>query len=552
MAGGRRATIPAVTREPLAFFTIDRGTASTAAALVCRVGGRFRLLAASAMPAGLPLEPLLQGLVGQVVRTEPEALPGQDTWPYWTRLEAATFTPGRLVLAAGTERRLQQLETAVAGAGWEIGSYITPERTDALAATQACLAPDLAGLVVGASEPPSVDEREVLPDLCALLGAAADRRGDLLCLLSGGAAEHASRFPTDQVVMAPAPDGLPAAAPSPLRTLAEDLAGQRAPRGSSGVPLPDVRRGFRASVASLAALLERRVEGVDVGHSAGSRVLATPEGVRGDMVRADAALVPVAAMQDDRVVDALLRWSPIRADTFVMRDRVRNLRLAPWREAAGDGARLRLAAARAALSRLDANWNLTDEPDGRPANKAADLLIASGGAFSVAPAPAVALALVDTLRRPGGIALFHDHARLLGPLGTLDSEGDRRRLLADLLDDALVPLGSAILATGLRPGRHAGTLRVTSEGVATEVELVPGGVQLVDLPPGIAATAELETREGAWLGVRARRVALDVAGGLGGLLVDTRDIPLRLPDRAERRREILDAWQRPLWTAADS
>jgi SAM-dependent methyltransferase len=384
-----------------------------------------------------------------------------------------------------------------------------------------------------------------------LLGAVATRRGDLLCLLTGATGEYADKFPQEQVVLGPAPEALPAAAPSPLRQLAEDLAGQRAPRRGGGVPLPDVRRGFRTAIASLAALLERRVEGVDVGHSAGARVLATPDGVRGDTVRADGSLVPAAALDDDRMIDSILRWSPVRADTFELRDRVRNLRLAPWREASGDGAPLRLAAARAALSRLDAAWALTDEPDGRPANKAADLLIASGGAFSVAPPPAVALALVDTLRRPGGLALFHDHARLLGPLGTLDSEADRRRLLADLLDDALLPLGSAILAIGLRPGRHAGTLRVTSDGAVTELELVPGTVQLVDLPPGIAATAELETREGAWLGVRARRIALDVAGGLGGLLVDTREIPLRLPERAERRRELLEAWQRPLWTGAE-
>jgi hypothetical protein len=540
-----------VSRESLAFFTVDYGTATTAAALISRLGGRFRLLASTAVPAGLPVEPMLQGLVDQVVRTDRHALEGHESWPYWARLEAGSFVPGRLVLAAATERRLQQLATAIAGAGWEIGPLITPERTDALAATQACLSPDLAGIAIGASEPPSLDERDALPDLCALLGAVATRRGDLLCLLTGAAGEHADRFPGDQVVLGPAPEALPAAAPSPLRKLAEDLAGQRAPRRGGGVPLPDVRRGFRTSITSLAGLLERRVEGVDVGHSAGSRVLATPEGVRGDLIRADGALVPAAALEDDRLIDSILRWSPVRADTFELRDRIRNMRLAPWREVSGDGAPLRLAAARAALSRLDAAWSLTDEPDGRPANKAADLLIASGGAFSVAPPPAVALALVDTLRRPGGLALFQDHARLLGPLGTLDSEGDRRRLLADLLDDALVPLGSAILAIGLRPGRHAGTLRVTSDGAVTELELVPGTVQLVDLPPGIAATAELETREGAWLGVRAKRIALDVAGGLGGLLVDTREIPLRLPERAERRRELLEAWQRPLWTGAE-
>jgi len=34
-----------------------------------------------------------------------------------------------------------------------------------------------------------------------------------------------------------------------------------------------------------------------------------------------------------------------------------------------------------------------------------------------------------------------------------------------------------------------------------------------------------------------------VSGGLAGLLVDLRDVPMRLPERADRRRELLDAWQ---------
>src|SRR3989304_4962141 len=68
---------------------------------------------------------------------------------------------------------------------------------------------------------------------------------------------------------------------------------------------------------------------------------------------------------------------------------------------------------------------------------------------------------------------------------------------------------------------------------------------------GGGATAELTTRDGLWLGVRAHHFALPVAGGLGGLVVDTREIPLRLPERPERRRDLLDAWQRPLWAGGD-
>ena len=66
---------------------------------------------------------------------------------------------------------------------------------------------------------------------------------------------------------------------------------------------------------------------------------------------------------------------------------------------------------------------------------------------------------------------------------------------------------------------------------------------MVALPPGTTATAEFRFRDGVRLGGRGRHFAVDVSGGLAGLLVDLRDVPMRLPERADRRRELLDAWQ---------
>jgi hypothetical protein len=79
------------------------------------------------------------------------------------------------------------------------------------------------------------------------------------------------------------------------------------------------------------------------------------------------------------------------------------------------------------------------------------------------------------------------------------------------------------------------------------MELPSGDVHLMDLPPGVPAQVELASRESGLLGLRSRRVVVEVTGGLGGLLVDTRDVPLRLPDRAERRRSQLEAWEQPVW-----
>ena len=98
---------------------------------------------------------------------------------------------------------------------------------------------------------------------------------------------------------------------------------------------------------------------------------------------------------DDAIVDGVLVWSTVVSDRHRLRDRMRELRIAPWADAAGEGAALRMAAARAALGRLVAAT--TPAAAGPPP----DLVVTAGGVWSSVPAPAVALALVDVLRRPG-------------------------------------------------------------------------------------------------------------------------------------------------------
>jgi hypothetical protein len=38
-----------------------------------------------------------------------------------------------------------------------------------------------------------------------------------------------------------------------------------------------------------------------------------------------------------------------------------------------------------------------------------------------------------------------------------------------------------------------------------------------------------------------------VSGGIAGILVDLRDVPLRLPERRDRRRAALAAWGELAW-----
>jgi hypothetical protein len=549
-----------VTSDALSFFTIDRGTASTAVALIAPAERRFRLLAAAVAPRGADVEALLGDLVARTARSAPEVLPRTEDWPDWARLTALTGPPPRLVGAGASERVLVGLEGTAAVAGWEIAGRIVAGRTDALTAHELVFDPSVSVVALAASETPTAEERSAMPRLGALLGALLERRDEVTVLLCGAATGWGIEVPSARAVRLPAPGGS-AAADSELRAALRELlaellataAGGEAspmPRGEEA-SFPEGRTGLRVAVATLAGLLERRIEAVEVGHAAGSRVLAAPDAVLGHVVSQEAALVPPRALRDERQIEGITRWCALRSDPFNLDDRIRNLALWPWRDATGEGPRLRLAALRAALGRLDALWRTTVPPD--VVAEGADFLVCSGGTFAALPPAAAILAVADTMRRPGAVSLFHDHARILAPLGTLPDDADRRRLLADLLDDALVPLGATIIASDGRPGdRNPATLRVAGGAMRQELELVAGTLRLLDLPPGVAAKVEVELRAGALIGTRSRRLAHEVTGGLGGMLIDTRDIPLRLPDRAERRRALLETWERPVWSATDA
>ena len=80
---------------------------------------------------------------------------------------------------------------------------------------------------------------------------------------------------------------------------------------------------------------------------------------------------------------------------------------------------------------------------------------------------------------------------------------------------------------------------------------MPGGLALIDLPPGTSAVAEFKFRESVRLGARGKHFAIDVTGGLGGLVIDMRDVPLKLPDRSDIRGELLESWQTAIVTGRE-
>ena len=527
--------------EHLAFATVDRGTASVAVALVGRAGGRWRLLGATAAQVGVPEEALLERLRRRLGATDASlatdlGLDATGAGAGLPRLTCSTLPAPEMAVVAATERVLRPLVVAASTAGWRVRSLIL-DGAEILAVATALADPRVGAVLAGASDPPGADERPLMGDLGALVAATTERRPDLVAVLAGGLAEPGGRVESlfrperpGPTVLAPSPS---VGGGEPLRLLLDGLRGGDV----------DGRRALALATGTLADVLQRRIEVVEIGQAGATRTAAA--WVAGAVAVPRVAIVPEAALLPrsftDADLDAVMGWLTVPLDRLRVRDRLRELALAPWGDSAGDGALLRLAAARAALVRLVA------ATPGFDAFPAPDLVIAAGGAWNVVPAPVVALALADVLRRPGVRAAGLDHARLLAPLGTIDEPAERHAVVADLRDDLLVPLGSVVMPAGMRQGRTAGRMAVRGEGAPAELDLVPGGLELVDLAPGERAVVELQLRDPVRLGLRTRHVATEVAGGLGGLLVDLRDVPLHLPERPERRREILATWQAAVW-----
>ncbi len=532
--------------RPEAFVALDRGTATLAGSIVGRVDGRWRLLAATALPAGSDPGALLGLLVERYRSADPVLAentlgrPAGDLASVegWPQLVALSTPAATIAVIAATDRTRARLEEAALGAGWNVVGG-SAERTDPLALTRFATRPDVDALLIGVSDPPDADERELAAELAVAGAGIAVRRPGLRVFLSGSVPDAPLHDVLRDPVTVPlaAPPRMPGeVAPASLR-LGLAVA-RRGPR--------DGRAALAAAAGSLARVLGLRVEVLDVGVSGAARILASPRPGSDGGIVADVRMleVPGAALfRVDRpgTVERIDHWFTSGLDRARLRDRLAELTLAPWSDLDGDGALLRAAALRAALERLLEASGPTLGDDG------VDLVVGTGGAWSALPGPAAAHVVADVIRRPGAMQVAVDHARLLGPIGTIADDAERDALCADLAEDALLRLGTIVTPRGLRANRATGHLEITSGGVHADVDLVAGGLTLVDLPPGARGTAELTFRGAAELGVRGRRFQVEVTGGLAGLVLDLRDVPLRLPERPDRRREILTTWEHALW-----
>lgn len=540
-----------MTQETPAFFTLDRGTVSTTAALIAPVDGRYRMVAAGAAPVGVDPESVLEDLAWRVARTDASLAGSMESWREWSRLEVFTGRPPRAVLVAASDETGELLERALVGGGWTIGDRFFGADPDIIGLGEACLDPNTDAVVMGGRDGVGEDEHETAQRLWPRAASLARFRDDLAVIACGPFADRPEGIPDGRLFSLPAPDPVPVTSESTLRGAALQVGRHLADRGAS--PGIDARTALRASVGSLASVLGTTVDGIEIGVAAASRTLARPGAEQGHGVFAGAGMLPRRLLDDEDGVDAVLRWCTLGGgDPAARLDGLRNLVLDPWASWGMDDSHLRMAALRSALERLEASWlGAERSASGQPG---AGVVVLSGGALVGLPPAAVAMALVDGVRRAGAVSLLHDHAGVLAPLGALPVEADRQRLISDLMVDCLLPLGSAIV-TGTIPERKKGktpaAMSIASSLGDQRLRLEPGQLQLVDLPPGISARIGIDPGQGTILGSEGGPISMEVNGGLGGLFVDTRPIPLDLPAGGEVRRAAIEAWEAPVWIGSE-
>jgi hypothetical protein len=540
-----------VTQDTPAFFTLDRGTVSTTAALIAPVAGRYRMVATAAAPVGIDPESVLEDLAWRVARTDASVAGSMEDWRVWSRLEVVTGPAPEAVLVAASVETGELLERAFVGAGWMIRARFFGPDPDIVALGEACLDQRSDAVVMGGREGVEESESDAAGRLWPRAATLARFRDDLAVVACGPFIDRPEGIPDGRLFSLPAPERVAAISESDLRVAALQVGRHLADRGSTrGL---DARTALRASIGSLAAVLGTTVDGIEIGMASGSRTLAGPDGEQGHGVFAGAGGLPRALLEDEEAGEAVLRWCTLGGgDPAGRLDRLRDMALDPWASSGMDDSHLRLAALRGAIERMETKWH--GEEPGAGGSPAAGVVVLSGGAFSGLPPAAVALAVIDGVRRGGAVSLLHDHAGVLAPLGALPLEADRQRLLSDLTVDGLLPLASAIV-TGTIPERKKdrtpARMSIVSVLGDQGLRLEPGELQLVDLPPGVSARIGIDPGQGSILGSEGEPIAMELSGGLGGLFVDTRPIPLDLPAGGEARRSVLEAWEAPAWVRSE-
>ena len=175
-------------------------------------------------------------------------------------------------------------------------------------------------------------------------------------------------------------------------------------------------------------------------------------------------------------------------------------------------------------------------------------ILAGGGALGDAPTPGQSLLLLlDALQPVGITSIILDQNNLLSLLGAA-AESNHLLPVQVLESGAFMSLGTVVsVISSATYGAPVLRVRLTYEdGTDAHAEVKFGGLEILPLGMGQTARLTLQPLQRSDIGNGpGRNAALQVAGGVMGVVIDARGRPLALPEDPVRRRELFKKW---LWS----
>ena len=189
-------------------------------------------------------------------------------------------------------------------------------------------------------------------------------------------------------------------------------------------------------------------------------------------------------------------------------------------------------------------WNPDTSDEQRWLTPLVEPIIASGAILGQSPRLGQAvLMLLDAIEPVGITTIVIDEYGLAPALGAMAVIQPLAAVQA-LDSGAFLTLGTVVAPVGrARPGEVVMRVKITFEqGGELEIEAKYGSLEVLPLRTGEKATLELKPRRG--ISVGRVKGAVEVNGGVIGLVIDARGRPLRLPSEPKERRQQVQQW---LW-----
>jgi hypothetical protein len=175
-------------------------------------------------------------------------------------------------------------------------------------------------------------------------------------------------------------------------------------------------------------------------------------------------------------------------------------------------------------------------------------ILVTGSLLAKAASPGQAcLVILDGLQPIGITTLVLDPHQVAASLGAV-AEVNPVSAVQILDSDAFVHLATVISPLGrATPGTPILRIKMTHEdGYETTMDVKDGDLEVIPLSLGKSARLKLQPfhRFDIGMGGAGRGGTLKVMGSVLGVVIDARGRPLKLPENAERRKEIFRKW---LW-----